>query len=169
MAIPSPHSFFGLSLQPLQPPLSAEQVHIPAPVALISQPAKRLYWTLQGPLTSSIFIMPEDYSPEAPREPYFQQTLTDTTWHPISQEAMTEQPVASLTVGEEHLSDWQDTWWTLNQEGFDEDVQPAPDDEPPTFEPAGGHGVGGFRHGARFCDGGAPVADDAAGTDFSEG
>ncbi|KAL0934975.1 uncharacterized protein CTRU02_209566 [Colletotrichum truncatum] len=23
----------------------------------------------------------------------------------------------------------------INQEGFDEDVQPAPDDKPPTFEP----------------------------------
>jgi hypothetical protein len=79
--------------------------------------------------------MAADLNPDAPREAYFRQTVAGTTWHPISQEAVTERPVASLTVGEEHLADWQDEWWTLNMEGFDDAVQPAPEDLPPRFEP----------------------------------
>lgn len=105
------------------------------PQKYLSQPGQRLYWTLQGPLNSAIFVMPNNLDPDAPREAYFQQTLSGTSWHPIAQEPITEQPVASLTVQEVHLSDWQTEWYTMNQEGFDEDVQPAPEDFPPEFKP----------------------------------
>lgn len=43
---------------------------------------------------------------------------------------MTEKPVKYLKIEEENLSDWQNQWWTISQEGFDEDVQPEPRDEP---------------------------------------
>ena len=36
---------------------------------------------------------------------------------------------------EENLGDWEDAWCDINYEGFDEDIQPAPEDLPPTFEP----------------------------------
>lgn len=115
--------------------LRADQIAMPPPVALLSEPGKRLYWTLQGPLSTSISVMGEDLDPDAPREAYFRQTLAGTTWHPVAREPVTEQPVASLTVHEENLADWQDEWWTANQEGLDEDVQPAPGAEPPRLEP----------------------------------
>lgn len=101
----------------------------------LSKAGRRLYWTLQGPLESSISVLPEDLNPDAPREAYFYQTLAETLWHPISHEAITEQPVASIIVEEEHLSDWQNQWYTLNQEGFDENIQPQPEDFPPEFQP----------------------------------
>ncbi|KAH0439161.1 hypothetical protein CcaCcLH18_02956 [Colletotrichum camelliae] len=105
------------------------------PQKYLSQPGRRLYWTLQGPLSSALFVMPNNLDPDAPREAYFQQTLSGTSWHPIAQEPVTEQPVASLTVQEVHLSDWQNEWYTMNQEGFDDDVQPAPEDFPLEFKP----------------------------------
>ena len=119
-------------------------------MASLSEPGKRLFWTLQGrPLSTAISVMPADLNPDAPREAYGTQTLTGTTtWHPISQEAVTAPPVASLTVAEEYLGGWQDEWWTINMEGFDEDVQPAPEDVPPQFEPlvvtASSAAAGGF-------------------------
>ncbi|KAJ2984854.1 hypothetical protein NUW58_g5841 [Xylaria curta] len=101
------------------------QIYIRPPPPFMSRAAQRLFWALQGPLSSSIFVMSEDLNPDGTREPYFRQTLAGTSWHPISQESMTQEPVASLTVMEQNLGDWQDEWWTINQEGFDEDVQPA--------------------------------------------
>lgn len=135
MSAPDTSDGHGSLPPPGQEPLTADQIYTPPPMAGLSRPGKRLYWTLQGPLSASIFVMPEDLNPDAPREAYFRQTLAGTTWHPIATEAVTEQPVASLTVGEEHLSDWQDEWWTINMEGFDDDVEPAPEDVPPKFEP----------------------------------
>jgi hypothetical protein len=46
-----------------------------------------------GPLSSSLFVMAADLNPDAPREAYFRQTVAGTTWHPISQAAVTERPV----------------------------------------------------------------------------
>lgn len=103
------------------------------PRALFSQSAKRLYWTLQGPLSTAISVMPLDLNPDAPCEAYFRQTLAGTTWHPISESPITDQPVASLVVKEINLMDWRNSWWTLNQEGFDETDEP--EGEPPEFGP----------------------------------
>ncbi|KAK3380522.1 hypothetical protein B0T24DRAFT_615657 [Lasiosphaeria ovina] len=106
----------------------------PAPrLAMLSQPAKRLYWTLQGPLSTAITVMPLDLNPDAPREAYFRQTLAGTTWHPVSESPITDPPVASLAVKETNLMDWRDSWWTVNQEGLDETDEP--EGEPPEFGP----------------------------------
>ncbi|KAK4234568.1 hypothetical protein C8A03DRAFT_37649 [Achaetomium macrosporum] len=101
-------------------------------------PGKRLLWSLEGPLRSAISVLAEDLNPDGPREPYItirRGQASEEDRHPISNEPITAQPVASLTVTEEYLSHWLDKWWTINQEGFDKDVQPAQGDEPPTFEP----------------------------------
>jgi hypothetical protein len=37
-------------------------------------------------------------------------------------------------VTETHLRGWQDDWWGINMERFDDD-EPEPDEEPPLFEP----------------------------------
>ncbi|KAK4146392.1 uncharacterized protein C8A04DRAFT_25902 [Dichotomopilus funicola] len=106
------------------------------PLAMLSQPAKRLYWTLQGPLSTAVTVMPPDLNPDAPRDAYFRQTLAGTTWHPISESPMTEPPVASLEVKETNLMDWRDSWWTANQEGLDNEAdEPEGEREPPEFRP----------------------------------
>ena len=97
----------------------------------LSQSGRRLLWNLQGPLSSAISVLAEDGNPDGPREAY----LHGNDRHPITNEPITEHPVVTLTVMEENLRDWEDAWWDLNYEGFDEDIQPAPEDLPPTFEP----------------------------------
>ncbi|KAG7288133.1 hypothetical protein NEMBOFW57_007656 [Staphylotrichum longicolle] len=116
-----------------------ELVQLNKPVmGRLSQPGRRLLWSLQGPLSSAISVLAEDENPnpDGPREPYFRHGGDGTDrWHPISNEPVTEQRLTTLTVTEENLSGWQDEWWNINGEGFDEDAQPAPGDLPPTFEP----------------------------------
>ena len=97
----------------------------------LSQSGRRLLWNLQGPLSSALSVLAEDGNPDGPCEPY----LNGNDRHPIGSESITEQPVVTSTVMEENLGDWEDAWCDINYEGFDEDIQPAPEDLPPTFEP----------------------------------
>jgi hypothetical protein len=102
------------------------------PLPLVSDPGRRLFWTLQGPLNTAISVLAEDCNPDGPREPYLRQ---GTTYHPIGNEPITTRRFATLTVTEESIDTWRDEWDNLNYEGFDEDIRPAPEDLPPTFEP----------------------------------
>lgn len=114
--------------------------HSYPPVNNISPAGRRLYWTLQGPLASSaISVMPEDLNPDGQHELYYRrQEPAATAWHPISQESITEQPVASLTVTEYNLDYWRDGWWELNIEPNDDildvDAEEFPG-MPPKFDP----------------------------------
>ncbi|KAH7317038.1 hypothetical protein B0I35DRAFT_410149 [Stachybotrys elegans] len=92
-----------------------------------SDAAKRLYWVLHGS-SGSVNVLNRQCNPDGPRETYADR-------HPIAHEPATAPQVAILTVGEDSLNYWQDEWWTINQEGYDEDVQPDPDEEPPLFKP----------------------------------
>ncbi|KAH6983655.1 hypothetical protein BKA56DRAFT_520050 [Ilyonectria sp. MPI-CAGE-AT-0026] len=67
----------------------------------------RLFWSLGGPLETSIFILEDAANPEGPREPYFRQTAGGATWHPISQESLTEPRVSSISVSILPLNDWR--------------------------------------------------------------
>ncbi|RYP20797.1 hypothetical protein DL767_009382 [Monosporascus sp. MG133] len=71
---------------------------------------KRLYWTLQGPISTEIFVMDEEQNPDSPRKAYFRQTFAGTSWHPISQEALTEPKLSSITVSVDELRDWENDW-----------------------------------------------------------
>jgi hypothetical protein len=66
--------------------------------------------------------MPENLDPEAPREPYFQQSSTGSDWHRISQEALIESTVASITVESADLSNWASSWALLHMEHADADT-----------------------------------------------
>ena len=116
--------------------LTADQIRLNPVIAHLSDSGRRLVWTLQGPLSSAISVMAEHGNPDGPREPYLGH---GGDRHPVSNDPVTEQPVATLTVMEEYLGDWQNEWYTINQEGFDEDededVEPEPEGQPPTFEP----------------------------------
>lgn len=105
---------------------------------LASPAARRLYWTLAGPLHSSaITVMPEDENPDAPREPYFRGA---DDWHPISREPMcADWPQASITVHESKLQDWRHRWWDeFVAEGYDEEepelMAEYEEGMPPTFD-----------------------------------
>ncbi|KAL8305850.1 hypothetical protein RB597_003468 [Gaeumannomyces tritici] len=117
-----------------------------ASMNVLSAAGRRLYWTLQGPLplaSSVVSVMPENLNPDAPHEPYYLgQTPADAgtaeAWHPISQEPITERPVASLSVMEANLKHWRDGWYDTYIEPND-DLYPSDQEEfegmPPKFDP----------------------------------
>ncbi|KAF7550224.1 hypothetical protein G7Z17_g5854 [Cylindrodendrum hubeiense] len=80
----------------------------------------RLFWSLGGPLETSIFVLEDAANPEGPREPYFRQTTGGTSWHPISQESLTEPRVSSVSVSILPLSDCEEGW-RCNHEHADRD------------------------------------------------
>ncbi|KAJ3564381.1 hypothetical protein NPX13_g7866 [Xylaria arbuscula] len=95
----------------MEVPLRPDQLYTPPPMADLSMVGHRLLWTLQGPLSSSVFVLPEDHNSDGARELLLRQTPAGARWHLIAQEPITHIPVASLT-----------------------DVQPDLDDLPPKFD-----------------------------------
>lgn len=96
------------------------QVVPPQQVGLLSDQARRLVWTLQGPITTSISVMSEDLDPDTPRVTYFLQTAAGMGWHPVSQEALADSKPASIKVHSSDLSDWASRWWELHYEHDDQ-------------------------------------------------
>ncbi|KAK3938875.1 hypothetical protein QBC46DRAFT_343135 [Diplogelasinospora grovesii] len=100
--------------------------------ALLSPDAKRLRWSVNGPLTSAILVMkdpwvdPDDATPE----PYCQQQTTPdgatVSWHPVSQSPLTEPKISSVTVHVDPLEDWE--WEWLQQHA--EETEPGGDYDP---------------------------------------
>jgi len=109
-----------------------ERINNP-PIPHLSESGRRLFWTLQGPLSTSITVLNEDRNPDGPREPYLPAGAE--VHHPIGNDPISTLPVVTLTVSEENIDGWRDGWDDLNYEAFDEDIQPSPADLPPTFEP----------------------------------
>ncbi|KAK2024074.1 hypothetical protein LX32DRAFT_115290 [Colletotrichum zoysiae] len=70
-----------------------------------SPEARRLFWSLDGPLESAVYIMASQRDPSS-LEPYFQ----NQTWHPFSQAPLTEPKVSSVTVAVDDLTEWEDSW-----------------------------------------------------------
>ncbi|KAK1750480.1 hypothetical protein QBC47DRAFT_438846 [Echria macrotheca] len=99
--------------------------------AQLSVPGRRLLLRLKEPIHSAITVLATNLDPDGPQEAYFDPSGQH---HAIGNEPVTEPPVASLTVTEEYLSDWQNEWYTINMEGLDDDDS-EPEDMPPTFEP----------------------------------
>ncbi|KGO66432.1 hypothetical protein PITC_067280 [Penicillium italicum] len=76
--------------------------------------AHRLYWTLQDPIQSSIFVMDEVNNPAAPRQPCFLSgpaaDRSSPHSHPITNHSLCEPPISSITVGVDELQDIADFW-----------------------------------------------------------
>ncbi|KAH6866114.1 hypothetical protein B0T10DRAFT_554158 [Thelonectria olida] len=98
----------------------------------ISEAAKRLFWTLQGPLESSIFVLEDVNNPLGPREPYCRQASAETSWHPISQEPLTQSRETSLSVRISPLDTWKLDW-------FESHEHADPDDPSCVYELVNGH------------------------------
>jgi hypothetical protein len=88
----------------------------------------RLYWTLQGPLTSAISVMKNKYyEPEVLLEPYYVQTDTGPIWSTVVQSPLTEPAISSLDVGVEVLQEWDEQWTEVHTDHAT--FEPASDDE----------------------------------------
>lgn len=81
--------------------------------------ARRLYWTLQGPLSEAITVMDTNRNPDAPRKPYC-QSLNPLSWHSISQEPFTTPVVSSISVTVDDLEQYEINW--LDDHGRHADV-----------------------------------------------
>ncbi|KAH6869675.1 hypothetical protein B0T10DRAFT_501306 [Thelonectria olida] len=71
---------------------------------------QRLFWSLQGPLQANVFVLEDPANPDGTREAYFRQTLSGTSWHPISQEPLTQPGVSSVAVEASPLAGWLWDW-----------------------------------------------------------
>ncbi|KAE9362847.1 hypothetical protein N431DRAFT_551065 [Stipitochalara longipes BDJ] len=86
------------STQPDEAQLLPAYEALPREERSLSPDARRLFWSLNGPLTTSLWVMETRKTP-ASRKPYFRQiTGGDTTsLHPASQSPLTEPKVSSVT------------------------------------------------------------------------
>jgi hypothetical protein len=92
------------------------------PVCKSSNGADRIFWNLDGPLTSAISVMKDSHSPES-LEPYFQQTVNGGIWHPVSQLPVSEPSVSSITVCVYKLEMWEYDWMQNHREHSDSDIR----------------------------------------------
>ncbi|RYC59772.1 hypothetical protein CHU98_g6434 [Xylaria longipes] len=100
--------------------------------ALHTPEADRIFWTLNGPLHSSIWIMSR-----GSLKPYAQGTdESNPTWHPISQCPLTEPKVSSITVEVYEIERWEDDWVDIHYSHMLDPPEPG--------EPLSGEG---FRYG----------------------
>ncbi|KAI1398155.1 hypothetical protein F4819DRAFT_469383 [Hypoxylon fuscum] len=98
---------------------TSEEVQLPSynelrrahKLASLSTDARRLFWTLDGPLANSIWIMESDHNPDS-LEPYFQ----GQKWHRASQSPLTEPKVSSITVHSDDINRWEDQWLDYHQD-----------------------------------------------------
>lgn len=81
---------------------------------------KRIFWSLDGPLSTSIKVMETFFNPDS-LEPYFQQTTGCNSWHPISESPLTEPKISSTTVYVCELLGWKEQWLEIHSTHIDLD------------------------------------------------
>jgi len=90
----------------------------------LSADVRRLRWSLNGPLATSVQVMKDHWiDPEpdaAPPEPYCQQAAaaddgTITSWHAVAQSPFTEPKVSSVTIKVDPLEHWEWEWLEQNE------------------------------------------------------
>ncbi|KAI0395362.1 hypothetical protein F5Y17DRAFT_205044 [Xylariaceae sp. FL0594] len=87
--------------------------------------ADRIFWTLNGPLQSSIWIISR-----GSLKPYAQgNDASNPAWHPISQCSLTEPKISSITVKVYGLDLWEGDWLYLHRLHMDEPDAFGADDE----------------------------------------
>ncbi|KAI1376909.1 hypothetical protein F4677DRAFT_60727 [Hypoxylon crocopeplum] len=87
---------------------------------------RRLFWTLDGPLAESIWIMENANNPDS-LEPYFNGE--EQSWHTASNSPLTEPKVSSITVHVNDLDDWEDNWLDCHRDHSDPDCGDEARDE----------------------------------------
>ncbi|KAK4124052.1 hypothetical protein N657DRAFT_619423 [Parathielavia appendiculata] len=82
----------------------------------LSASAKRLRWTLDGPLEAAISVAAGYWiDPTIPDEPYHRADAVDQR-HPISRDPYTEPKVSSVTISADLLSDWENNWFEVHRD-----------------------------------------------------
>jgi hypothetical protein len=88
--------------------------------------ARRLYWTLQGSLSSAIRVMDDKFhDPDSPLEPYCDQMTSPQSLSPISHSTLTEPRILSVTVSIDQLEEWGNQWYDEHREHTDPEYQEA--------------------------------------------
>ncbi|KAK4240085.1 hypothetical protein C8A03DRAFT_42371 [Achaetomium macrosporum] len=85
--------------------------------------AKPLYWALSGPLSTSVWVMPEPfYDPDAPLEPYILGVSgADTSeLHSVSQAPLTGSKISSAAVSVDVVNHWEDELFVMHNEHWDD-------------------------------------------------
>jgi hypothetical protein len=78
--------------------------------------ARRLYWTLGGPLVSAISVMDNNYwDPDTPLEPHCLHVEPESSWSFVAQSPLTERKMSSVNVSVEQLDDWEDRWSSFTE------------------------------------------------------
>ncbi|KAH6679968.1 hypothetical protein F5X68DRAFT_263664 [Plectosphaerella plurivora] len=91
----------------------------PALIPRASDASKRLFWTLNGPLESSIQVSPSPYyEPEAVMEAYCRPATDDgpASWHPVSEENLFTMAHQTVKVRIENFAGYEQLWSDLNWE-----------------------------------------------------
>ncbi|KAK2045440.1 hypothetical protein LZ31DRAFT_594082 [Colletotrichum somersetense] len=109
---PSHHNVYRFSISPTAVfPSFEERRKAKQPVALTTE-AKRIFWTLQGPLSNHVSVVQDWRKRESPREPFAHQDSAGniTRWHPIAAAPLTEPNNGYVTVRVDVLEQWQYQW-----------------------------------------------------------
>lgn len=115
--------------QPLQ---SYEDIRRAQAPFTLSSDTKRLVWSLDGDLATSIHVA-RDGNCQEPYEPYFSEITTDDsadTWHPVSKSALTEPKISSVIVKVSLLEDWEDEWLECHRGCVEMDEEEYYKDDP---------------------------------------
>ncbi|KAI0382817.1 hypothetical protein F5Y04DRAFT_252396 [Hypomontagnella monticulosa] len=88
-------------------------------IVRLTPDAKRIFWSLNGPLSTSVWVLEDASDPDSAREAYFRQTIGGTTWHPVSQSQLTQPGVSSITVRVSDLENREDNWFDVHDSHAD--------------------------------------------------
>ncbi|KAI6088035.1 hypothetical protein F4821DRAFT_235138 [Hypoxylon rubiginosum] len=101
-------------LSPREPHPSYEILRAERPVFL-SPAAKHIFWTLNGSLSTQVFILSEAFNVDSQQTPFLQETSEGAVWHASSSAPFTEPSVSSITVTVDELDRWEDEWLEYNR------------------------------------------------------
>lgn len=96
----------------------------------ISPDARRVRWTLNGPLETSIFIVQlgREFDPEEVPKPYYlgKEDDNEGNWHPFSRSPLSEPKVSSVKLFVNPLDEWDYFWMVEHEEHTDPDAKYDP-------------------------------------------
>jgi hypothetical protein len=151
----------GERTQPLD---SYEAIHRAQEPVWLSPDAKRVVWSLNSDIATSIHIS-DGKNPES-LEPYFSKATADDhagTWHPASKSPLTEPKISSVVVKVSLLEDWENDWLDWHRGHVELDVENEDESmvrigELPDFDPE--KDEEGPKHLLRCCESERPRGKD---------
>ncbi|KAH7251140.1 hypothetical protein BKA59DRAFT_524143 [Fusarium tricinctum] len=85
---------------------------------------KRLFWYIQGPLETNLFVLEDSSDPYGSRQPYAQQIRTNgISWHSVSSLPLTNPMISSINVCCSELEEWPENWASLVHQHANPDME----------------------------------------------